>query len=167
MITEVCAKYDEDYICKKIDIILHSESFLEGKIRGLAGYLIEALKKDYSLNKSSKTVMEERRENRDAIEKEKQKKLEAEEKEKENQRLFVNKKISEYLHKLSENQRNCLHEEFEIFVLQQDSVLKSWYQKHGLTHPAIKAAFHNFLKKYRSEEMGFIASMEANIVLLE
>lgn len=54
MIEETYAKYDNDYIREKVEIITQSESFIAGKIRGLAGYLIEALKKIISIVNQAK-----------------------------------------------------------------------------------------------------------------
>ena len=46
LVSEISTKYDPEYINEKIQVIIKSDNFIAGKIRGLAGYLIEALKKD-------------------------------------------------------------------------------------------------------------------------
>ncbi|RUR06246.1 replication initiation protein [Legionella sp. km772] len=164
MIDETYAKYDIEYIREKVEIITQSENFVAGKIRGLAGYLIEALKKDYKLSRSSKTVINERRKISEAKEKEKKEKLEEQS---ERYKQYVNKKINTYLEKLTENQKSDLNDDFEKFIKEQSSILKNWYKKHGLDHPATKASFHSFIKENRPNEIGHIISMEDYIELVQ
>ena len=150
MIDETYAKYDSEYIREKVEIITQSESFVAGKIRGLAGYLIEALKKDYKLSRSSKAVINERRKISEAKEKEKKEKLEEQS---DRYKQYVNKKINTYLEKLTEHQKIDLNNDFEKFIKVQSSILKNWYKKHGLDHPATKASFHSFIKENRYSEI--------------
>ncbi|HHZ4597837.1 MULTISPECIES: replication initiation protein [Legionella] len=164
MIDETYAKYDSEYIREKVEIITQSESFVAGKIRGLAGYLIEALKKDYKLSRSSKAVINERRKISEAKEKEKKEKLEEQS---DRYKQYVNKKINTYLEKLTEHQKIDLNNDFEKFIKVQSSILKNWYKKHGLDHPATKASFHSFIKENRYSEIGTIISMEDYIDLVQ
>jgi plasmid replication initiation protein len=164
MIEETYSKYDRDYIREKVEIITQSESFIAGKIRGLAGYLIEALKKDYKLSKSSKTVIDERHKIRETKEKEKKAKLEEQT---DRYRQYINKKINTYLVNLTEEQNSNLIGEFENFIQTQSSILKNWYQKHGLEHPATKACFHGFIRENKQNEVGTIVSIEDYIELVD
>ncbi|HAT8251607.1 TPA: RepB family plasmid replication initiator protein [Legionella pneumophila] len=164
MIEETYAKYDNNYIREKVEIITQSESFIAGKIRGLAGYLIEALKKDYKHSKSSKALINERRKISEAKEKEKKEKQEAQT---ERYRQYVNKKINNYLTNLTEDQKSDLISEFENYIKTQSSILKNWYQKHKLEHPATKGCFHSFIRENKQSEVGNIISMEDYIELME
>ena len=164
MIDETYAKYDSEYIREKVEIITQSENFVAGKIRGLAGYLIEALKKDYKLSRSSKAVINERRKILEAKEKENKEKLEEQS---ERYKQYVNKKINTYLDKLTEHQKSDLNNDFERFIKEQSSILKNWYKKHGLDHPATKASFHGFIKENKHNEIGTIISMEDYMELVQ
>lgn len=164
MIEEAVSKYELEYIREKIEIITHSDSFLAGKIRGLAGYLIEALKKDYKLGKSSKSIVDEQRRMREieAIEK-KQK----EESRAERYSIYAAKKISTYLSKLSKDQYANLLLDFEVYVKNQNNILQGWYRKNGIEHPATKAYFDNFIKENQKEQLGEFLSMEDFINLID
>lgn len=165
MVDEIFAKYDESYIREKVNVILQSDSFASGKIRGLAGYLLEALKKDYKLSKSSKTAMEDQRKFKEAEEKMK--------KEKEESRVgrynqYVAKKLDAYLAKLSQEQYQILLNDFENHLQsQKNNILQGWYKKHGLDHPATQGGFNTFLKETRGNQLGEILSVEDFMALID
>jgi plasmid replication initiation protein len=52
-ITETTELYEEEYIRSKIDLIQSSPSFLNGKVKNLARYLMKALQDDYQPSKKS------------------------------------------------------------------------------------------------------------------
>lgn len=163
MLEDVYSKYEPDYIREKVEIITQSENFISGKIRGLAGYLNEALKKDYKHSKSSKVIINQRRKTQEVEEKAKKEK---EESQTERYRQYVNKKINTYLDNLTESERNRLIYEFEEFMKLQSSILRNWYKKNGLEHPATKSAYFNFIKDNRKNNIGTIISMEDYIDLV-
>ena len=163
MIAEAYEKYDVSYIKEKVEMISQSENFISGKIRGLAGYLIEALKKDYKASKSSKALISERRKQREEQEKEQKEK---EEKQSDRYKQYVNKKIASYLSSLTKEQESELMNGFAQSIKSQSSILNSWYQKHGLEHPATKASFHQYIKENKANEIGAIISMEEYLELL-
>lgn len=164
MIEETLAKYDLPYIKEKIEMIIQSDSFATGKIRGLAGYLIEALKKDYQLSKSSKVLVSEQKIRAEAIEKELKEKQEAKE---ERYKQYVNKKMNTYLEKLTEVQRDYLMCEFEEYILTQGDLLNNWYQKYKLDHPATKASFYRLIREKKQSEVGHIISMDEYFEICE
>lgn len=165
MVNEVLAKYDELYIREKVNVILQSDSFASGKIRGLAGYLVEALKQDYKISKSSKAAMEDQRKFKEEEEKKK--------KEKEESRIarynqYVAKKIEAYLAKLSQEQYQTLLNNFEKHVqTQKNNILHSWYKKHGLDHPATKGGFNTFVKENHDNPLGEILSIKDFMTLID
>jgi hypothetical protein len=164
MVVEINSKYDVSYIREKIAIITKSESFISGKIRGLAGYLIEALKKDYKISKSSNDVINEHTKLQEAQEREKKEK---EGKQAQRYKEYINKKINTYLSNLTEEQKMELMDKFGNFMNEQNSILRNWYRKHGLEHPAIKGSFHNFIVENKQNESETILSMEEYVGLLE
>jgi hypothetical protein len=164
MIEKIYTKYDGDYIREKVEIITQSESFIAGKIRGLTGYLIEALRKDYKPSKSSKNIIDERRKILETKEKEQKTKLEEQS---DRYRQYANKKINTYLASLTDEQKNSLIVAFENFIQEQSIILKSWYRKYGLEHPATKGCFHSFIRENKQNEIGTIISMKDYIELIE
>ena len=164
MVDEAFSKYDRNYIQEKIEVIVQSESFLAGKIRGLAGYLIEALKKDYKISKSSKTIVDEKRKIKEAKEKNKKDK-EAATTEKYN--AYISKKINNYITNLTSEEHIELMNEFDNHMKSQSSIILNWYRKHGLEHPAVKGIFRSYLKEVKKEFLGNLLSMDELIELIE
>ncbi|MCW5590082.1 MAG: replication initiation protein [Legionellales bacterium] len=164
MIEETTKKYESQYIKEKIEIIMQSESFIAGKIRGLAGYLIEALKKDYKLSKSSKAVVEEKRRLREAME---QEKLRKEKSREERYNRYTTKKIDTFIANLDEQEKRKLDDDFATYIKKQNTIFQGWYRKHGLEHPATNASFKHFVKETRKERLGELLSLEDFITLID
>ncbi len=164
MIAEAIVKYEHQYIREKIEIIMHSDNFLSGKIRGLAGYLIEALKKDYKPSRSSNIVIHEQRKIEDEEANEKKRK---EDSRAERYKLYVTKKINTYLTNLTKDQHTRLLEEFETFIKNQGGILQEWYRKYGIEYSAIKSSFNNFIKDSKKEQLGELLSMDDFISLID
>lgn len=164
MVEEAYSKYERDYIREKVEVIIQSESFLAGKIRGLAGYLIEALKKDYKLSKSSKAIVDERRKIKEAKENDKKQK---EENAAAKYNAYVSKKINTYLTSLTSEQHQNLMNEFDVHMKSQNSILMNWYRKSGLEHPAIKGSFNMYIKEMKKDYLGALLSMDELVELIE
>jgi len=164
MVDEVYVNYEPNYIREKVEIITQSESFITGKIRGLSGYLIEALKKDYKQSKSSKAIILKQRKAQEAEELAKKAK---EDSRTERYKAYVNKKINTYLTSLTEEQNKELLADFDSFIKNQGTFLLKWYLKHGLDHPATKGSFTNFIKDNRKEQIGAIITMDEYVELME
>jgi plasmid replication initiation protein len=160
MIEEVFAQYEASYIREKVEIIFQSESYIAGKIRGLTGYLIEALKKDYQTSQSSKVIIQKQKKIQDTQEKAQQQKHDAQ---RARYKEYVEKKINHYLSALTEEQHQALMETFKESLRQQTSFVQNWYAKHGLNHPAIKSSFNQFLLSERAEGIGPVVSFEEYI----
>jgi len=164
MLNEALAKYEQYYIREKIEIIIQSESFLSGKIRGLAGYLIEALKKDYKLSRSSKAIVNERRKLKEEKEKDKKQK---EENAVAKYNAYISKKITTYLTSLTSEQHQNLINDFDVHMKSQNSILMNWYRKHRLEHPAVKGIFNSYIKEMKKEHIGALLSMSEYMDLIE
>lgn len=164
MLDDIYLKYDPEYIREKVEIITQSESFITGKIRGLAGYLNEALKKDYKLSKSSKAVIKQRQQQ---IEFEEKEKKEKDKNRNDRYKIYVNKKITGYLSNLNQETNDKLIIEFEDFMKSQSGILKKWYKRDALEHPATKASFYDFIKNTKDKEIGRIVSLEEYLELID
>lgn len=164
MIDEAFSKYEPDYIRDKVEAITQSESFLAGKIRGLAGYLIEALKKDYKLSRSSKVIMDERRKIKETQANDKKQK---EEKAAAKYNAYISKKINTYLTTLTPEQHRDLMSEFDVHMKRQNNILINWYGKHSLEHPAIRGCFNTYIKNMKKDDVGALLSMDELMELIE
>lgn len=157
LISELYEKYDVEFVREKINIIMASNSFQEGKIRGLAGYLIDSLRKDYKASKSSRALINEQRMKREQEEKAKKDK---EEKRKNRYEKYVRDKINKYISALTKEAKDSLFTDFEQDLKLNNNICYGWYMKNGFDHPGVKACFHIFIKEHRKHEVGEIMSFE-------
>lgn len=164
LIKQFLSDYDQGYIKEKVAIITQSDNFLSGKIRSLSAYLIEAIKKDYKADKSSKKIVETSRRKQEEAEEKLRKK---EDKRQDRYNTYVSSKINEYISKLSKLQYMMLIEDFEEHMRQQNGILQGWYRKHELNHPATRSVFSSFIKEKRKSELGQILSYEEFVSLIE
>lgn len=164
MVNEVLSKYEQDYIREKIEVIIQSENFLGGKIRGLAGYLTDALKKDYKPSRSSKTLVDAGRKIKEQKENDK---IQKEKDTSEKYKAYLTKKINGYLISLTPEQNQQLMSEFDEHMKCQNSVALNFYRKYRLEHPAVKAIFNNYIKETKKENLGSLLSMDELFELLE
>lgn len=157
MIKQNIAEFGKDYVKEKVDMIINSESFQTGKIRGLTGYLLQALRKNYRPSKSSKKIIDDhRRKNKEAATV-KQKEKEAREKHYGN---YVNNKIKIYIKSLSKDEYIDLLADFEDYIDQNNHYLKKLYINHKMEHPAVRANFTDFLKTTKGHAVGEILSFD-------
>lgn len=157
-IKSVLLDYERNYLKEKIDIILSSESFAAGQIRGLAGYLIDALKKDYKPSKSSKVVVTEKRKAQELAEKER---LAKQEEYQSRYEKYMASKIDSYVTSLSKEEYEKLLLLFnESMKSTSQSYLLKCYSRDGYEHPYVKAELKLFIKQQREKEIGEILSYE-------
>lgn len=164
LISEVYGKYDVLFIREKINIILASNSFLEGRIRGLAGYLIDSLRKDYKISKSSKALINEQRLKR---EQEGKARKDKEERRKSKYEKYAQEKISKYISSLTNEAKDQLLTDFKQNIKSDNNICYKWYMKNGLDHPGVKACFHVFIKEHRKYEVGEIMTFEEFLNLVD
>ena len=153
-VKEVLSKYDHDYIQEKIEVIKNSGSFKSGKVRDLAAYLMDALKKDYKKSKSSQKLIEDAQ----RVHSE-NKKLEENKQEEQKKRYskYVNDLVERYITSLHDNEKNELFDKFEQNC---DSYTLTKYKKHGLKHAAVKAIFNMFIKNNKLSKELQILNMD-------
>ena len=144
-LVDISLKYEMDFIQKKVDLIKQSESFKTGRIRGLAAYLIDALKRDYQPNKSSDAILAKHRlafEDRLIREKKDQNdKLRTD-----NERIRT--KVEAYVGQMKDTERDHLMEQFAHYLVKKDSFyLFKKYKEMGLISPAVRAMFNSFVQE--------------------
>ncbi|CAN5424791.1 replication initiation protein [soil metagenome] len=154
VINNMRTQYETSYLREKVNLIINSESYRMGKIRGPAGYLMDALKKDYKSLKSSKLVMAEKRE-----EKISQEAAIAQYLEKQKQRYeeCINSSIENYVLALSEDANRNLLSLFELDLKNSNNIVYGWFLKYGLEHSAVKALYRSFIKKEYSLALKLIS----------
>lgn len=148
VITDIFSKYEMHYISEKVQLILNSESYRLGKIRGIAGYLIEAIKKDYQVAKSSQEIVSAQRRKKNDKEVEQKRALADLEHLQDLYKNYVTAAIDDYVEKLADKDKLNLLQDFEELLTKEHSFVISWYRKEGLGHPAVRALFNSFIKNY-------------------
>lgn len=141
-ISEIFEKYEADYILEKVKLIKSSVNFRLGKIRGLAGYLIDALKKDYKASRKSKELNVIKAQKTEV-------QVKSEAKEQELLRLYnqyIKSVIDNYFSSLHIAEQQILIEQFRTKLQNENSLFYGWFKKDGLAHPGIRSLFHAFLQ---------------------
>jgi plasmid replication initiation protein len=134
---DVLARYEPGYVKEKIELIKNSASFQSGKVRDLAAYLVDALKRDYKKSRINKVAMTE-------IENHKAKlATEAVDKQKQQHRDYLYSRIDDYLSTLQDEQKTKLLHQFEQSC--DDFIVKK-YKKYGLKHAGVRALFNIYIK---------------------
>jgi plasmid replication initiation protein len=160
-IDELVQKYGVDKIEDKIKQIESAQSFINGTISNMAGFLIDALKKDYMPIKSAKVVCDEKRvakEKKDCevriLNLNQDKILANYNKYLDNQLdIFVNGADKEYLDKLLIK--------FELFLEnKKHGMVLDKFKKHRLHNKVVKVYFRLFLQEGASDVSANFISLE-------
>lgn len=133
--------YDLNYIADKIHLISTSSSFKSGKIKGLAGYLVQALKSDYQKSPSSKEIIA--------------KTLCVEKKQKFTEQDLIEKQYNQYISEVLESyfsqtaseETTTIMQSFKKSIDLQNKIFIRIYEQYGINHPATKNLFIDFIKK--------------------
>jgi hypothetical protein len=137
---------------EKAKMIMASHSYQTGKIKVIAGYYVEALKKDFksfshakaSVSTPSALVTQTKKIVLDT---------KKEDDQKEELKKRVEDKIEKYLDTLMPEEGKQLFADFDIFMSQQAHFFFQFYEKSFLEHPAIKSLFNDFvMKRIESEK---------------
>ncbi len=140
---DILDRYDPKFIQEKITLIKASENFRSGKIRELAAYFIDALKRDYKPSKSSRRLLNEiRNQEETKVKAEKEKKFQLQKNAKE-KRLAV---INNYLNSLSEEELSNVYKSFEENVITSANFyVRKIYKKSGVKNKSVQVLFDSYL----------------------
>ncbi len=163
-INDLFNKYDSSFIQEKINLIINSESYKSGKIKGRGGYLISALKNNYQPIKTEVT----NNKNRDIeIGKHQRSKHLSQVDIEEKYKQYVRNTMTSYLKALSDTELKKLVAEFEQDMRANQFELYDKYSSEGLENPLAKAYYVDFIKRTKSSDMGEIVSLEKFITKIK
>jgi plasmid replication initiation protein len=149
-LSQVLAIYPESYIKEKMDIVITSPSFKNGKVKNLAKYLLSALRDDYQTNITNAinvvpTVRSPQSNNKASVEL--QTKF----------RRFQELELFKLFVNLSELKKNSLLNKFEKFLV---GVYEQIYAREGFKNILIQEQLCHFLKKMNHELLGKLPTYE-------
>lgn len=141
---ETCAllmqKYDLAYIQEKVSVIQGSDNFKAGKIRGLGGYLLAALKKDYQCDSApQKNFVSPVLSTKQPISSVNSDDLSSQH----YQRL--NDIVDAFLMNLEGDRKIQIFSAFAVEIQSKNPLIFGWWQKQGLAHRGVKVLFNEFL----------------------
>lgn len=141
---DLLLRHDADYIEEKIKMIKQSESFSSGRIREIGAYLVDALKRDYKANKSSRALMKEVSHKSERLMQNESKLKE------EGMRVATEKRkklVDDFIAALKEDEFKHLITKFEGYLQKEDSFFAfKQYKKVGLESTIIRSIFDNFIE---------------------
>lgn len=136
-ITSLLEHHDEGYLWVNIAVV--EEQWKKGKVKNVAGYLLQAFADDYSSQQPTLPTREEKLEAEQQVELDQ----EAEKKRLEQERRVV---VEEYIAGLSLEKKEQLREEF--LAANTDNLrLQKLQEKNDFEHPAIQAIYLKWVTK--------------------
>lgn len=160
---DILKNYEPSYIKEKIQLTLASISFKLGKITGLAGYLIKALRDDYQPSKSSMQLLERKNREKSAVAKLEEKERRITKEKKKGHEHYIQEKINLYITSLDQENYNDLINAFEQYLSYQPGaeIYLKTYKKSGLNKSGmIKAVFKQYLLAQKAEIFKNIVSFD-------
>lgn len=145
-VDELISEFGRDKILSKIKMIEGSRSYKDGSIKNLAKYLKNALVKDYQPPKSSKTI----------IEKKKNQEVQKQQVSKEYLDYVKKAIITEY-EKLDEKSKNKLISGFEGYISQ--GLYHNLFVKDGMNNPLVVDQFYAYIKGIKHKLLDSIQSL--------
>ena len=151
--------YDRERIVNKIKQIESTRAFKSGNIANIAGFLVDALKKDYTPNKTSGEVLKENKTNKDAeVNKNRQQDFECK-KLQQQYSMYLENQLNVFIDEIGERHFNELLHEFKAYIGNNNIFLKM-LSKHGLASKVIKNMFRVFLMQHKVEYANRFISFE-------
>lgn len=156
-IRQILSNYELSYVEEKVEFVLQSESYRNGKVKDVSAYLINALKQDYKAGKTSKQLIEEQRQQREML-----KENEAHQERKLGELKiqygnYVTEVISQYCSQLETEDSNALLKGFESALPPFDLGV---YRKYGLKHALIRGSYNNYILERRGEHLKHMIGFE-------
>ncbi len=151
---KILVEYEAEFIKEKIVLVKSSANFKQGKIRDLAAYLIDALKRDYKKSKSSRDLIVINQQQRIEDELKEKRKIQEEQ---ESYNSYVNDKIDKFVEELTATKKNKVFLQFEQNC---DPYILTRYKKQGLKNKSVKAVFNMFIKDKHLRILDFDAFLK-------
>lgn len=151
-------KYGRKYIEEKVDAILNSDSFKNGLIKSMAGYLKTALAEDFQIGVSSKKIVEKNRREREALLDIQRKNEEKLSQLKKAYDYYLSKEICKFMPTVAKHIRDEMLYSFEQH-LGSGSYLDIFH-KEGLDNVLIADRFTEFTKTKYPEILNTMMSFE-------
>lgn len=139
----LASKYSKTFIEEKIHIIKSSENYKNKKIREMGGYLIDALRRDYKIGKSSK-IPQSVTPTHDIDDKTQR---EQEEKKRLSEIRETRMIVDNYLSMVSKEEYNYLLIQFEKRLSRMSSYALKQYKASGLGSNIVKKLFDSYVKE--------------------
>lgn len=154
--------YEESYILEKIALVETSSSFQAGTIVNLAKYLEHALEEDYQPPKSSRSIVEENRKQKEA-----EKKRQADQKEKiEKYQRFQDAEILKFYQVgMDTSIKKSVDKEFEKEI--KNNIYYDIYVKEGLSNVLVADKFCAFIRSKYKDLLQRLTSFEDFLQLQE
>lgn len=140
---DLIVEYEASYIEAKVELIKKSKPFIQGKIKNISAYLIDALAKDYQNSHSSMEILQAKRL---AEEKKLKQQKQNEERLAEERALKKNEMVQSYLKNLNEKQYKELIKKFEEYLNHPErTYMRGRYNKLGFTSKPVQSMFNIFV----------------------
>lgn len=154
---QALADHSETYIKEKIDLVTSSPSFINGKVKNVAKYLMSALRDDYKTSKPSNVKTDS---SANVAKSDDKSNLELQMK----FRRFHEAKLFELFEELSARKKGSLLNKFEKYLV---GVYEQVYAREGFKNILIREQLCHFLKKIDHELVGKLPSYEEWIVTVQ
>jgi plasmid replication initiation protein len=136
-------RYGESYLCEKVETILTSDSFKNGHIKSMAGYLKSALSEDFQANVSSQVLVAKQRRKEEAAlallkhETDKLNKLKKE------HDYYLSRGLCKLMISLTQERKEKI---LRPFARQLDGIYLEIFHREGLENVLIADRFLDFVK---------------------
>ena len=151
-------KYGKDYVDEKVQAILKSDSFKNGLIKNMAGYLKTALSEDFQIGVSSKSIVEKHRRER-----EKNVDTQRAQEDKLNQlkqayEHYLSKEVCKLMLTITEERKKSIFTAFEKHL--GSGGYLDLFRKEGLDNVLVSDRFSAFVQFQYPEVMNAIMSFD-------
>lgn len=151
-------KYGKDYVDEKVQAILESDSFKNGLIKNMAGYLKTALSEDFQIGVSSKSIVEKHR-----CEREKNVDTQRAQEDKLNQlkqayEHYLSKEVCQLMLTISEERKKSIFTAFEKHL--GSGGYLNLFRKEGLDNVLVSDRFSAFVQFQYPEVMSAMMSFD-------
>ncbi|MBS0358904.1 MAG: replication initiation protein [Proteobacteria bacterium] len=134
---ELIGRYGIEKVKEKIEMILSSQVFKNGKLKNLAGYFTDAVRKDYQPEKSSRDFSERAQRENEINEKLKQEQLDQ-------YIRYLDQEILNRYQQFSEKEKAEIETEFMRYI--KGSLYYNLFLEQGISNPLVSHMFCEFFR---------------------